>query len=57
MSETNSPPEPRKDGGLKSPPEAQPSEEGRTGGESRDADDVEREDSPGGRDGGMIDEG
>ena len=59
MSETNSPPEPRKDGGLKPPPEAQSSEEGatKTGGESRSADDVEREDSPGGRDGGMIGEG
>ena len=63
MSETNSPPDPRNDGGLKRPPQAQPSDEGlnKTGGdqrrEPRSADDIEREDSPGGRDGGMIGEG
>ena len=63
MSEPNNPPEPRKDGGLKPPPQPKPSDEGlnkidrardRT---SRSADDIEREDSPGGRDGGMIGEG
>ena len=63
MSESNNAPEPRKDGGLKQPPQPKPSEEGlsKTGGgqsrEPRSAEDIEREDSPGGRDGGMIGEG
>jgi hypothetical protein len=63
MSESNNAPEPRKDGGLKQPPQPKPSEEGLNkidGGRdrtARSADDIEREDSPGGRDGGMIGEG
>ena len=62
MSEPRNPQPPVKEGGLKTPPTPQPSDAGltKTGGETRDpksADDVEREDSPGGRDGGMIGEG
>ena len=63
MSEPNGVPEPRKEGGLKQPPAPQPSDTGvnKTGGDDvrkvRDAADVELDDSPGGRSGGMIDEG
>ena len=54
--------EPRKDGGLKEPAQPRPSDRGvdKTGGDARkvrDAADVELDDSPGGRSGGMIDEG
>jgi hypothetical protein len=54
---------PPKDGGLKQAAQPKPSDEGltKTGAgetrEKRSADDVELEDSPGGRDGGMIGEG
>ena len=53
---------PKKQGGLKQPSRevADPALSKIGGGETRepgDADDVEREDSPGGREGGMIGEG
>ncbi len=61
MSEPRNP-QPAKDGGLKTPPTPQASDAGltKTGGETRGADgadDVERDDGPGRRDGGMIGEG
>jgi hypothetical protein len=63
MSERNTPPAPAKEGGMRQAPEAPASDAGLSksgGGKARDpksADDIEREDSPGGRDGGMIGEG
>jgi hypothetical protein len=63
MSERNTPPAPAKDGGARQAPEPPASDVGlsKTGGgrsrEARSADDIERDDSPGGRDGGMIGEG
>jgi hypothetical protein len=63
MSERNTPPAPTKDGGARQAPEPPASDVGlsKTGGgrsrEARSADDIERDDSPGGRDGGMIGEG
>jgi hypothetical protein len=62
MSEPHATPEPKKEGGLKQP-DQRPSEPALSktgGGEERDpqtASDVELEDSPGGREGGMIGEG
>jgi hypothetical protein len=63
MSERNTPPAPAKEGGVRQAPEGPASDAGlsKTGGgkarEAKSADDIEREDSPGGRDGGMIGEG
>jgi len=64
MSEPNRAPEPHKEGGLKpAEPAPQPTDQGLTqpgGGETRSndrADDVEREESSGRREGGMIGEG
>ena len=61
MSERNTPP--AKEGGMQQATKRPASDAGlsKTGGgkarEAKSADDIEREDSPGGRDGGMIDEG
>jgi len=63
MSERNTPPAPAKEGGMRQTPEPPVSDTGlsKTGGgrarDARSADDIERDDSPGGRDGGMIGEG
>ena len=63
MSERNTPPAPVKEGGMRQAPEPPESDAGlsKTGGgkarDARSADDIERDDSPGGRDGGMIGEG
>ena len=63
MSEPRDPQKPTKDGGLQQPPQPLPSDAARTKGGAgedrgeRDAADIERDDSPGGRDGGMIGEG
>ena len=63
MSERNTPHAPAKDGGMRQAPETPASDAGLSktdGGKAREvrsADDIERDDSPGGRDGGMIGEG
>jgi len=63
MSERNTPPGPAKEGGMRQAPEPPASDAGlsKTGGgrdrDAKSADDIERDDSPGGRDGGMIGEG
>jgi hypothetical protein len=63
MSERNTPPAPPNESEARQVPEPPASDAGlsKTGGgkarEARSADDIERDDSPGGRDGGMIGEG
>lgn len=63
MSESQDPRSPAKEGGLKPTAAPEPSDAGLSksgGGKARDAEaanDIERDDSPGGRDGGMIGEG
>ena len=63
MSERNTPPAPVMDGGARQglePPETDAGLSKTGGGKARyarSADDIERDDSPGGRDGGMIGEG
>jgi hypothetical protein len=58
MSEPRDAPEQRKEGGLSSPPPVKPSDGGPDKARHpRDAEDIERDDSPGGREGGMIGEG
>ncbi|MGH6965345.1 MAG: hypothetical protein ACREE0_12750 [Phenylobacterium sp.] len=63
MSERNTPPAPARGGGARQavePAEADAGLNKTEGGRAREAqsaEDVEREDSPGGRDGGMIGEG
>jgi hypothetical protein len=63
MSERNTPPAPAKESEARQTPDPPASDAGlsKTDGgrarEARSADDIERDDSPGGRDGGMIGEG